>query len=118
MKRMATGLVAGALGVFLLAPCVRAQSLYETQNDREAIENGRAHLQHDRNELRNDVRHGDYAAAAHEQAEMNRRRAAIAERKEDLHNDLAARNYRDEYNGYRYGHHHWLHHRYDDDIDE
>jgi len=54
------------------------------QNDRAAIDSGHEELHHDTQELRNDVRNGDYGAAAHEQAGMNYRRAAINERREDL----------------------------------
>ena len=86
MKGIAIGLATGALSMFLLAPCVKAQSWQDMQNDQGAIEEGQEQLHHDRQELRNDVRNGDYAAAAHEQAEMNHRRAAIDERREDLTN--------------------------------
>jgi hypothetical protein len=104
MKRLVTGLAAGALSILLLAPCVKAQSWQDVQNDRAAIESGRAHLHHDRKELRRDLRNGNYAAAAREKAEMNERRAAIAERKADLNNDIANR-----------GNHHWRYHHFDED---
>jgi len=116
MKRIAIGLATGALGIFLLAPCVRAQSWQDMQNDREAIENGQEQLHHDRQELRNDLRNGDYGAAAHERAEMNRRRAAIGETQEDLNNHVANQYYSDEDNGY--GHHHWRHHHHHHDQDD
>jgi len=121
MKRIAIGLATGALGIFLLAPGVKAQSWQDMQNDKEAIEQGHEQLRHDRHELRNDLRNGDYGAAAHEQAEMNRRRAAISERQEDLNNDIANQNYSDEDNGYGNGHYHWRHyrhHHHDEDDDD
>lgn len=110
MKRIAIGLATGALSMFLLAPCVKAQSWQDMQNDPAAIENGREHLRHDGQELRNDLRNGNYGAAARERAEMNQRRAAIAERKADLNNDIADRNYDED--GH---HHHWRHHQFDED---
>ena len=117
MKGIAIGLATGALSMFLLAPCVKAQSWQDMQNDQGAIEEGQERLHHDRQELRNDVLNGDYAAAAHEQAEMNHRRAAIDERRKDLNNDIANRSYHDEDNGNR-GDHHWRHHHHDDDDNE
>jgi hypothetical protein len=118
MKRIAIGVATGVLSMFLLAPRAKAQSWQDMQNDRGAVENGYGQLHHDKEELRNDVRNGDYGAAAHEQAEMNRRRAAIGERQEDLNNDIASRYYRDDDNGYRYRVHHWRHHHHDDDDEE
>jgi len=121
MKRIAVGLALGALGMFLLAPSAKAQSWEDMQNDREAIENGYEHLQYDRQELRNDLRNGNYGAAAHEQAEMNWRRASIAERQEDLSNDFANQYFTDDNDGYYgNGHHQWRghHHHYDEDDNE
>ena len=117
MKPIAMGFATGALSMFLLAPCVKAQSWQDMQNDRAGIEEGQEHLYHDRQELRNDLRNGDYGAAAHEQAEMNHRRAAINERREDLNNDIANRSNHDDDNGYR-GDHHWRHQNHDEDDNE
>jgi UPF0716 family protein affecting phage T7 exclusion len=117
MKRIATGLTTVALGMFLFVPGVKAQSWQDMQTDREAIQNGREQLHHDRQELRNDLRNGDYGAAAHEQAEMNRRRAAIAERQEGLNSDIANQNYGDDDNGYGYVRRHGRHHRPHDEDD-
>jgi hypothetical protein len=94
MKRITIGLISAGLGLILFAPCAGAQSWGDIQYDRAAIATGRAHLRHDRHELRRDLRHGDYAAAAREQAEMNRRRARLRAREEDLNGDLASRYYR------------------------
>ena len=118
MKRITIGLATGALGIFLLALCVKAQSWQDMHNDEEAIEQGHEQLHHDMHELRNDLRNGDYGAAAHEQAEMNRRRAVIAERQEDLNSDIADQNYVDEDRGYGNGHYHWRHHRHRHDEDD
>jgi hypothetical protein len=113
MKRIAIGLATGALGMFLLAPCVKAQSWQDMQNDQNAIEEGHEHINHDRQELRNDLRNGDFGAAAREQAEINNRQAAVRERQEDLNQDQANQNYwGDEDEGY--GHYPW-HHGDDDD---
>ncbi len=113
MSRIMTGLAVTALGMFLLAPCVQAQSWWDMHNDEEAVEHGQQQLHHDRQELRNDLRNGDYEAAEHEQAEMNRRRAGIGERQEDLNNDMANHYYGNDDYGYGYGHHF-----HDDDDDE
>jgi hypothetical protein len=66
---------------------------------------GHERIRHDRYELRRDLRRGDYAAAAHERAEMNRRRARLRAREEDLNDDIANRYYRN----------HGWHHYYDVD---
>ena len=58
------------------------------QSDRDAIHEGHEKLHHDKQELRDDLRRGDYSAAAHEQAEMERRRERLQEQKEDLNNDV------------------------------
>ncbi|HJU09426.1 MAG TPA: hypothetical protein VJ728_01050 [Candidatus Binataceae bacterium] len=103
MKRPAIAIATGILTTFFLVPTVKAQSLSDIRGDRAAIEAGYEHLRHDRWELRNDLRHCDYAAAAHERAEMNERRALIAELQADLERDI---------------HHRRHHHRYyDDNID-
>jgi hypothetical protein len=67
MKRITIALATGALGMFVLAPSVKAQSWWDIQRDRAAIAGGHEHLRYDRWELRNDLRNGDYAAAAREQ---------------------------------------------------
>lgn len=120
MKRIAIGLATGALGIFLLAPCVKAQSWQDMQNDQAGIERGYDQLHHDRQELRNDLRNGNYEAAEHEQAEMNRRRAAIGERQEDLNNDIANQYYGDKDDGYGNDHHYWrpYHHHHHHDVDD
>ena len=117
MKRITISLATAALGMLLLAPCAKAQSWQDMHNDEEAIEHGQEQLHHDWQELRNDLRNGDYEAAEHEQAEMNRRRAAIGARQEDLNNDMASRYYGGDDDGHGYGHHYWQHH-HDDDDDE
>jgi outer membrane murein-binding lipoprotein Lpp len=109
MKRIAIAMATGALGVLLLAPCVNAQSWEDMQNDQAAIDAGHQELHHDRQELREDLRHGDYAAAAHEQAEMSRRYEQLHERQEDLNNDIANQYYHD-------GDYGW--HPYNDEDDE
>jgi len=115
MKRIAFGLATGALGMFLLAPCVKAQSWQDMQNDQQAIENGHEQVQHDQQELRNDLGNGDYGAAAREQAEINQRRAAVGERQQDLNNDIGNRYYNNGDQDYNRGYG-WQHH--DDDDDE
>jgi hypothetical protein len=94
--------------MLFLLPCANAQSWEDMQSDRSAIDAGREHLGYDRRELREDLRRGDYGAAAHEQAEMNARRRQLREREEDLNNDMASRYYGD--GGYG-----WRHYDEDDD---
>ncbi len=101
--------------MFLLAPCVKAQSWQDMQNDQQAIENGHEQVQHDQQELRNDLGNGDYGAAAREQAEINQRRAAVGERQQDLNNDIGNRYYNNGDQDYNRGYG-WQHH--DDDDDE
>jgi hypothetical protein len=50
-----------------------------------------------------------YAAAPREKAEMNRRRAVIAERKADLRSDIANRKYDSD------GQYEWRHRHFDED---
>ena len=88
MKRIAIGLITAALGTCVLIPCSQAQSWEDMRSDRNAIQEGREKIHHDKQELRDDLRHGDYDAAAHEQAEMERRHETLQEQKEDLNNDL------------------------------
>ncbi|HKV56075.1 MAG TPA: hypothetical protein VJN94_15690, partial [Candidatus Binataceae bacterium] len=73
MNRLAKGLVAGALGIALAAPCAMAQSWQDMENDHNAIEHKHAQIHHDRRELNEDLRNGDYGAARHEEREINRR---------------------------------------------
>jgi hypothetical protein len=95
MKRIATGLAAGALVMLSLVPCVNAQSWEDIQSDRGAIEAGHKDLGYDRDELREDLRRGDYGSAAREQAEISARRERLHEKQEDLNNDMAPRFYSD-----------------------
>jgi len=117
MKRITISLATAALGMLLLAPCAKAQSWQDMHNDEEAIEHGQEQLHHDWQELRNDLRNGDYEAAEHEQAEMNRRRAAIGARQEDLNDDMANRYHSGDDDDYGYGQHYSQYH-HDDDDDE
>ena len=128
MKRISIALASGALSMFLLAPCVKAQSWQDTQNDQNAIEEGHEQIHHDRQELRNDLRNGDYGAAANEKHEMEQREEANRERQEDLNNDMANQNYNgdENYNGneeeeeaehqpMQHHHHHEHHEDHDND---
>src|SRR6516165_7926583 len=64
MKRIEIGSATRALGIFLLAPSVKAQSWQDMQNDEEAIEQCHEQLHHDMQELCNDLRNDNYGAAA------------------------------------------------------
>src|SRR5437879_3490207 len=68
----------------------------DMQGDAYAIQRGHQELRHDSRELRDDLRRGDYGAAAHEQAEMAQRRYNMEQREQDLNNDVANRYYNQE----------------------
>jgi hypothetical protein len=110
MKKLAIGLFAAGFSTMLLFPTlqVRAQDWQDRDmaNDAYAIHHKRHQIRHDYRELQNDLRRGDYGAAAHEQAEINHRSYDLQRRQQDLNNDWYSRNY----NPYGYG-------RYGDDDD-
>jgi hypothetical protein len=60
----------------------------DINNDAWAIQKGQANIRHDKQELHEDLEHGDYRAAAHEQAEIQQRRANVRARKADMNADL------------------------------
>ena len=60
----------------------------DINNDARAINQGQAAIRHDKHELHEDLERGDYNAAAHEQAEIQERRANMRARKADLNADL------------------------------
>jgi hypothetical protein len=68
----------------------------DMNNDARAIREGRTNVHHDRQELREDLRNGDYDAAAHEQTEIQQRRANVRARKADLNADQSNRYYSDD----------------------
>jgi len=63
----------------------------DINNDARAIRQGQDNIRHDKQELREALRNGDYDAAAHERAEIQQRRAKIRARKADLNADLSNR---------------------------
>ena len=63
----------------------------DINNDARAIRQGQANIRHDKQELHEDLEHHDYNAAAHEQAEIEERRANIRARKVDLNADWSNR---------------------------
>ena len=106
MKLLPVGLIAAAFSVTLLLPASRALAQdwpddADMQSDAYAIARDRHELRHDSRELRDDLRRGDYGAAAHEQAEMAQRRYNMERREQDLNNDVASRYYNQE--AYPYG---------------
>ncbi len=114
MKKIAIGLAAAIFGSMLVLPAAgaRAQDWQDQDmaNDAYAIRQGRHQLRHDYRELRDDLNRGDYGAAAHEQAEIARRRENLERRQQDLNNDWYSRQYNQYNNPYGYG-------RYDSDDD-
>src|ERR1700722_9522461 len=97
MKRLMLTLVAGAFGSLMVLPMAHAQDWQDMNSDAWAIRQGQRNIYHDRQELREDLENGDWAAAARERAEMEQRRDAVQDRQEDLNSDLANRYY-----GYRH----------------
>ena len=97
MKRLVLTLVAGAFGSLMVLPIAHAQEWQDMNNDAWAIRQGQRNIQHDKQELREDLENGDYGAAAREQEEIEQRRDAVRDRQEDLNSDLANRYY-----GYRH----------------
>ena len=98
MKRLVLTLAAGAFGSLLVLPIVHAQDYEDMNHDANSIRQDQRDIRHDRREQREDMEHGDFGAAAHEQLEIQQRRANENATKEDLNNDLA--------NHYDYGPHH------------
>ena len=113
MKRLVLTLVAGAFGSLLVLPVAHAESWWDMNNDANAIRQDNRDIQHDREELREDLENGRFGAAAREQAEINARREHRDAVRNDLNNDLANRYYGDE-DSYGRG---WNYRGYDDDND-
>ena len=119
MKRLATGLLAGAFGALLLAPAAGAW-----ESDSQAIYNNRAKIWEDRQEMRQDLRNGDWGGVREEQAEIAQHRAAIARHMNGYYNGYyyypRAYTYYAPAPVYAYGYRHhrrWhrWHHDHDDD---
>ena len=91
----------GALGAVLTAPNAFAQSREDMERDNNAIQHKEEQIHHDRQELNEDLRNGDYRAARHEQREINRRKEKLQNRQEDLNEDMSRRG--------------WHHHNEDED---
>jgi len=100
MKILPVGLIAAAFSLTLLLPATRARAQdwqdEDMRGDAYAIHRDHQELRHDSRELRDDLRRGDYGAAAHEQAEMAQRRYNMERREQDLNNDVANRYYNDD----------------------
>jgi chromosome segregation ATPase len=106
MNRLVLGVMAGALGTLFAMPCAVAQSWQDMQSDHDAIEHKEAQIHHDRHELRDDMRNGDYAAANHEEREINGREKQLRNQRQDLREDRSRLEWR---------HRHHDHHDRDDD---
>jgi len=63
----------------------------DMNHDARAIHQSQANIHHDKQEMRQDLRHGDYDAAAHERAEIQQRRANVRAREADLNADRSGR---------------------------
>src|SRR5229473_4161060 len=61
----------------------------DINNDARAIRQGQANIRHDKQELHEDLENHDYSAAAHEQAEIQQRRAAVRARRDDMNADMS-----------------------------
>jgi DNA anti-recombination protein RmuC len=91
VKKFTIALVSAALGTCISIPLAHAQSDEHINSDANRIQEQHEKLYHDRNELRNDLRNGDFGAAREEQEEMERRRDKINDERQDLNNDLNSR---------------------------
>ena len=103
MKKLALTLIAGAFGSLLVLPLAHSADYEDMSNDANTIRNEQRDIHQDKREERHDVKNGNFGAAAHEQADINRDRANMNENKEDLSRDL---------NNSEYARHH-----HDDDRD-
>ena len=103
MKKLVLTLVAGAFGSLLALPLAHAQDYQDMNNDANEIRQDQRGIHHDKEEQREDVEHGNFGAAAHEQLEIQQRRADENAAKQDLGNDLSNR-YRED-NEYARHHH-------------
>src|SRR5260370_41249903 len=61
----------------------------DINNDARGILQGQANIRHDKQELREDLENHDYSAAAHEQTEIQQRRANVRARRADMDADLS-----------------------------
>jgi hypothetical protein len=105
MKRLVLTLVAGAFGSLLVLPIAHAQDYQDMSNDANTIHQDKRDIHHDEREKREDLEHGNFGAAAHEQADIHRDRANENATKEDLSKDMA--NHDDD----------WARHHHHDDND-
>jgi hypothetical protein len=72
-------------------PLAFAQSDEDMNSDANAIQRQHQALRHDRHEMRNDLRNGDFGAAREEHEEMERRQDKLNDQRRDLNNDLNSR---------------------------
>jgi septal ring factor EnvC (AmiA/AmiB activator) len=72
-------------------PLAFAQSDEDMNSDANAIQQKHEQLRHDKHELRNDLRNGDFGAAREEQEEMEQRRDKMNDERRDLNNDVNSR---------------------------
>jgi hypothetical protein len=95
MKRLAFTLIAGAFGALLAYPIAYAHDYEDMNRDARAIDEQQRDIRHDKREMREDLEHGNYGAAAREKADIERDRARRDAMREDLNRDLD--------NAYRHG---------------
>jgi hypothetical protein len=82
-------LIAGAFGSLLVLPLAHAQDYQDMNEDAYSIQQDQRNLRHDRNEMREDLEHGNFGAAAREAQEMQERRAHQQDTERDLNRDLS-----------------------------
>lgn len=109
MRPIVYTLIAGALGSLLVLPLAHAQDYEDMNEDAYSIQQDQRNLSHDRNELREDLEHGNFGAAAREAQEMQERREHQRDTERDLNSDLS-----NGYNGYGEGYYN----RYNNDDDD
>jgi hypothetical protein len=89
MKRLVVTLAAGAFGALLAYPIAYAQDYQDMSNDAATIRHEQKDIHQDKREQREDLEHGNFGAAASEQADIEHDRAKKEATERDLSNDVA-----------------------------
>ncbi|HLJ27201.1 MAG TPA: hypothetical protein VKY85_10880 [Candidatus Angelobacter sp.] len=85
MKRVLMGTL--LIGVMGMGTALAQDGWGDRYRDRQDIRRDQAKIEHDRWELRRDLREGNYAAAAHERAEIRSRYRDLNHDRRDLYWD-------------------------------
>ncbi len=104
MKRLVISIIAGAFGTLMLLPTAKVQA--------QALGIG-----HDRREMRQDIRRGDYGAAAREHAEIVQKKGSYYATREPYSYYYVPYGYGNREYTYNYYRHHRHHHGWARDND-